>query len=76
MADEKEIPDAWKKSALSKVDFNQFGSVLSVVKECEYKDSDFCLVDAEQDQDGIYVNLLANPERFTGYAGESALRVW
>lgn len=26
--------------------------------------------------EGVYVNLLDNPERFTGYAGESARRVW
>ena len=26
--------------------------------------------------DVVYVNLLDNPERFTGYAGESAGRVW
>ncbi len=25
---------------------------------------------------GVYVNLLQNPERFTGYAGPSAHRVW
>ena len=26
--------------------------------------------------DGVYVNLLDNPERFTGYAGPSAGRIW
>lgn len=26
--------------------------------------------------DAVYVDLLANPERFTGYAGPSASRVW
>jgi hypothetical protein len=25
---------------------------------------------------GTYVNLLQNPERFTGYSGPSARRVW
>jgi ERO1-like protein alpha len=25
---------------------------------------------------GVYVNLLLNPERFTGYSGPSAARVW
>lgn len=25
---------------------------------------------------GIFVNLLENPERFTGYSGVSARRVW
>lgn len=26
--------------------------------------------------EGVYVDLLANPERFTGYAGASASRIW
>ena len=26
--------------------------------------------------DGVYIDLLKNPERFTGYSGESARRVW
>lgn len=26
--------------------------------------------------DGVYVDLLANPERFTGYSGKSAHRIW
>ncbi len=28
------------------------------------------------DSEGVYVNLLKNPERFTGYSGESAERIW
>mmetsp|Transcript_2704 Transcript_2704/g.3708 ORF Transcript_2704/g.3708 Transcript_2704/m.3708 type:complete len:476 (+) Transcript_2704:517-1944(+) len=31
---------------------------------------------ALQSYRGVYVNLLQNPERFTGYAGPSAHRVW
>ncbi|RUP37946.1 hypothetical protein BC936DRAFT_138432, partial [Jimgerdemannia flammicorona] len=27
-------------------------------------------------REGVYVNLLENPERFTGYAGASSARVW
>jgi hypothetical protein len=44
--------------------------------QCEYKDQDFCLVEKEADADGVYVDLQQNPERFTGYAGQSAARVW
>lgn len=44
--------------------------------QCEYKDQDFCLVEKETDVDGVYVDLQQNPERFTGYAGQSAARVW
>ncbi|ERL90554.1 ero1-like protein [Dendroctonus ponderosae] len=35
----------------------------------------FCIKD-DQGEGAEYVDLLLNPERFTGYAGESAHRVW
>ncbi|WFD32553.1 endoplasmic oxidoreductin-1 [Malassezia sp. CBS 17886] len=37
----------------------------------------FCHLDDEDaSPDAVYVDLLKNPERFTGYAGPSANRVW
>lgn len=30
----------------------------------------------DDDAEGVYVNLLQNPERYTGYSGTSANRVW
>ena len=41
---------------------------------CYYRDSDFCFLDDMSE--GDYVDLTVNPERFTGYAGPSAHRVW
>lgn len=35
----------------------------------------FCILD-ENDEDSEYVDLLLNPERFTGYKGKSAERIW
>ncbi|XP_045482306.1 ero1-like protein [Harmonia axyridis] len=35
----------------------------------------FCLLD-DFDEDSNYVDLLLNPERFTGYKGDSAHRIW
>ncbi|KAG5894484.1 hypothetical protein JTB14_032512 [Gonioctena quinquepunctata] len=35
----------------------------------------FCDID-ENDDEAEYVDLLLNPERFTGYAGASAQRIW
>lgn len=34
----------------------------------------FC--DLEEDKDAQYVDLLLNPERYTGYKGKSAHRIW
>lgn len=42
---------------------------------CYYRDSDYCFLD-DLSAEGDYVDLSLNPERFTGYAGPSAHRVW
>uniref|UniRef100_UPI00398F091F ERO1-like protein alpha n=1 Tax=Pristiophorus japonicus TaxID=55135 RepID=UPI00398F091F len=36
----------------------------------------FCEVDDEHSPDAEYVDLLLNPERFTGYKGEEAWKIW
>ncbi|XP_045889065.1 ERO1-like protein alpha [Micropterus dolomieu] len=36
----------------------------------------FCVVDDEQSPDSQYVDLLLNPERFTGYKGPEAWQIW
>lgn len=36
----------------------------------------FCVVDDEDCPDSQYVDLLINPERFTGYKGPEAWRIW
>ena len=38
--------------------------------------SDFCELDSSWCQDCVHVDLTLNPERFTGYSGESSRRVW
>ncbi|EDV95842.1 ero1-like protein [Drosophila grimshawi] len=38
-------------------------------------EEDFCIVD-DQDVGAQYVDLLLNPERYTGYKGDSAHRIW
>ncbi|KAI9328911.1 endoplasmic reticulum oxidoreductin 1 [Zopfochytrium polystomum] len=77
--DESEVAEQLKTVAISKADFstagdNGFGLFH---RDCEFSENDFCVVE-ENDvrSEGVYVNLLLNPERFTGYAGESAARIW
>ncbi|XP_035292356.1 ERO1-like protein alpha [Anguilla anguilla] len=36
----------------------------------------FCVVDDEESPDSQYVDLLLNPERFTGYKGTEAWQIW
>ncbi|KAK9883372.1 hypothetical protein WA026_001544 [Henosepilachna vigintioctopunctata] len=81
-----------EQSAPSKIDRMQCGgpndldylnTTLSakIVKEMELWTAhdnaleNFCILD-EDDKDSEYVDLLLNPERYTGYAGKSAERVW
>lgn len=51
----------------------------STIKKWAARDSvedGFCELDEENDQDSQYVDLVLNPEGYTGYAGPSAYRVW
>ncbi|KAG1144123.1 hypothetical protein G6F37_007105 [Rhizopus arrhizus] len=74
--DEEMLPEDWRKAALSAIQLPQ-GKSLSPFEKCTYKDQDFCVVDDKLDSDSVvYVDLTENPERFTGYAGPSAARVW
>lgn len=42
-----------------------------------FRDQDFCVLDEDSpSSEGVYVDLFENPERFTGYAGSSANKVW
>lgn len=38
-------------------------------------EDDFCILD-DHDEGAQYVDLLINPERYTGYKGDSAHRIW
>ena len=41
----------------------------------ELDDAAFCTVDND-DCDGVYVDLIENPERFTDYSGPSSHKIW
>ncbi|KAG8682470.1 hypothetical protein FRC11_014831 [Ceratobasidium sp. 423] len=73
--DESEVPEMWRAAALSKVQGLSEESRKSF-PGCYYRDSDFCFLDDEATSDGEYIDLTANPERFTGYAGDGARQVW
>ncbi|KAI9477099.1 endoplasmic reticulum oxidoreductin 1, partial [Zychaea mexicana] len=75
--DESSLPEEWRQPALSAVQVSPKGSLFQPFETCQYKDQDFCLVEDESDAvDGVYVDLTDNPERFTGYSGQSSGRVW
>lgn len=43
---------------------------------CYFRDDDFCFIEDDATPQGQYIDLIENPERFTGYAGDSAHNVW
>ncbi|KAE9411253.1 endoplasmic oxidoreductin [Gymnopus androsaceus JB14] len=64
--DESQVPLKWRAKALSKVD--------ALDGDATYRDSDFCWLD--DDTEGDYYDLTLVPERFTGYSGPEAHRIW
>lgn len=66
-----DIPPAWRSKCLGQV------KSLELNPTSRHRDADFCVLDEDAPEgDGVYVDLYENPERFTGYAGHSANRVW
>ncbi|WVN86378.1 uncharacterized protein L203_101542 [Cryptococcus depauperatus CBS 7841] len=72
--DENEIPEKWRVKALSEVRISPAEE--AGISSCYFKEQDFCHVEDDADTNGRYVDLTLNPERFTGYAGQSAQNVW
>ncbi len=64
---EENLPMKYRQKALSSL--NQVFTPTHLLVQ----DKDFCFMD---DQDTIPINLSKNKERYTGYGGKSAERVW
>lgn len=71
--DERDIPEKWRAAALSKVDPESVDK-RHELPGCYYRDSDFCFLD--DNTEGDYFDLQLVPERYTGYSGPDAHRVW
>ncbi|ORZ00763.1 endoplasmic reticulum Oxidoreductin 1-domain-containing protein [Syncephalastrum racemosum] len=74
--EESILPEEWRVQSLSAVKISPEGQSFKPFEKCPLDEKDFCIIDDESDTEGVYVDLLENPERFTGYAGESSARVW
>ncbi|KAF9482120.1 endoplasmic oxidoreductin [Pholiota conissans] len=71
--DESDVPEQWRAKALSEVDPSSIDKRHSL-PGCYYRDSDFCFLD--DNTEGEYFDLRLIPERYTGYSGKDAQRVW
>ena len=71
--DESTIPEKWRAASLSKIELPPPDERIQL-PGCYYRDSDYCFLDDMTE--GEYVDLSLIPERYTGYSGPSAHRVW
>ncbi|KAJ1942098.1 endoplasmic oxidoreductin-1 [Kickxella alabastrina] len=73
--DESKVPKAWRAQ---KVDQASFGPFLGSFprQRPEYTEKDFAIVNDETYGEGVWLDLVDNPERFTGYAGAGANAIW
>ena len=74
---EAQVPsELFAEANISDVTFPQFISERKIFGQWDSMQSaEFCTFDSEQSP-GVYVDLLANPEGYTGYVGESARHIW
>ncbi|KAJ9475089.1 Endoplasmic oxidoreductin-1 [Pseudozyma hubeiensis] len=75
--EESDVPEEFRVKRLSSVTTASNEDVVMTGSDasCTCSQDEFCHLDDEAEE-GVYVDLLKNPERFTGYAGPSANRVW
>lgn len=74
------IPAEWRSAQLGALESDPASALpveVDAPDSCAI-DPNFCVLDDDLDSgsSGQYVDLLANPERFTGYAGASSSKVW
>eukprot|EP00079_Xenopus_tropicalis_P028803 XP_012823814.1 PREDICTED: ERO1-like protein alpha isoform X1 [Xenopus tropicalis] len=75
----EEIDDCEKEKRLSAVDESlSVEAQEAMLKWNRHDDSadNFCELDDEESPDAEYVDLLKNPERYTGYKGADTWRIW
>ncbi|KAJ2797929.1 endoplasmic oxidoreductin-1 [Coemansia helicoidea] len=73
--DESQVPAAWRAPTTDRNDFGPFLGSLPQ-RRLEHSAQDFSVVNDERSGDGVWLDLVHNPERFTGYAGAGANAVW
>ncbi|VEU24169.1 DEKNAAC105386 [Brettanomyces naardenensis] len=65
--DWKDLPAVWQPEAL--------GAIENASPASQDNSKDYCEID-EVNEDTVYVDLVQNPERFTGYGGDQSFQIW
>lgn len=63
---------SYLNTTISEDSFKEF----ELWREHDDAKDNFCVEQDDSNGDAEYVDLLLNPERYTGYRGESAHRIW
>lgn len=78
--DWNDLPNIWQPEALGRIEsLSKDLNKLNITKKIDFENSstskDYCELD-EILNDVVYVNLVDNPERFTGYGGDQSFQIW
>lgn len=71
--DWEKLPDIWQPEALGKLEDSVLVKKLNA--DAEEDSKDYCDLDGFI-HDTVFVDLVANPERFTGYGGDQSWQIW
>jgi hypothetical protein len=70
------IRESWEDEHLGDLETSSYQPTSPFGVKCD-SNEDFCVQeDAKATSNMVYVDLLQNPERFTGYSGDSSWKVW
>ncbi|MED6257734.1 ERO1-like protein alpha [Ataeniobius toweri] len=78
-ANEEQLDECEKEKHLGAVDVSLSEETREALLDWSKHDDEaerFCVVDDEESPDSRYVDLLLNPERYTGYKGPEAWQIW
>lgn len=70
ISDWNDLPDIWQPEALGAL-----ANVSAAPKTQKDQNKDYCELDEINDET-VFVDLIENPERFTGYGGDQSFQIW
>ncbi|KAJ2723075.1 endoplasmic oxidoreductin-1 [Coemansia sp. Benny D115] len=73
--DDDRVPQQWRAQTVDQTNFGPFLGSFPVQRQ-EFSEKDFAIVNDETYGEGVWLDLVDNPERFTGYAGAGANAIW
>lgn len=73
--DWKDLPEIWQPEYLGHIENSSLVNEMNENNEDVDDDKQYCELDDVNDET-VFVDLIANPERFTGYGGDQSWQIW